>query len=440
MNKQEFVARRNALLAKMDVGSAAIIFSAPPAQRNADCEYPYRQHSDFLYLTGFSEPEAVLVLIKSDEKHGHTVLFNRVRDLTAEIWFGHRLGQEAAPQKLGIDKALPFGEIEEQLYQLLNGLDVVYHAQGEFAYADKLVFDALETLRKGSRRNLHAPQTVIDWRPIVHEMRLFKSEAELNTMREAGRISALAHIRAMENCRPNMYEYQLCGELEHEFTRHGARFPSYNSIVGSGENACILHYTENECQMKDGELVLIDAGAEFDGYAGDITRTFPVNGKFSQAQREIYGIVLKALDTALTLYRPGTSIHEVTREIVRIKTEGLVALGILHGDVDQLIENKAYQAFFMHGLSHWLGLDVHDVGFYGTDRDRTLEVGMVLTIEPGLYIAPDADVPPQYRGIGIRIEDDIVITENGNENLTDLVVKDPDEIEALMAAAKQRLG
>ncbi|WP_272521462.1 Xaa-Pro aminopeptidase [Providencia sp. PROV202] len=440
MNKQEFISRRNALLAQMAPASAAIIFSAPEAQRNADCEYPYRQHSDFLYLTGFSEPEAVLVLIKSDEKHSHTVLFNRVRDLTAEIWFGRRLGQDAAPEKLGVDKALPFDEIVDQLYQLLNGLDVIYHAQGEFDYADKLVFGALDVLRRGSRRNLKAPRTVIDWRPMVHEMRLFKSDAEMAVMRKAGEISALAHIRAMETCRPNMYEYQLCGEIEYEFTRHGARFPSYNTIVGSGENACILHYTENECAMKDGDLVLIDAGAELEGYAGDITRTFPVNGKFTKEQREIYDIVLQSINTALELYRPGTSIHEVTRQIVRIKTEGLVKLGILQGDVEQLIENKAYHPFFMHGLSHWLGLDVHDVGFYGVERDRILEPGMVLTIEPGLYIAPDADVPPQYRGIGVRIEDDILITEDGNENLTAMVVKDPDEIEALMAAAKKRLG
>ncbi|MTC78070.1 Xaa-Pro aminopeptidase [Providencia sp. wls1916] len=440
MNKQEFISRRNALLAQMAPASAAIIFSAPEAQRNADCEYPYRQHSDFLYLTGFSEPEAVLVLIKSDEKHSHTVLFNRVRDLTAEIWFGRRLGQDAAPEKLGIDKALPFDEIVDQLYQLLNGLDVVYHAQGEFDYADKLVFGALDVLRRGSRRNLKAPRTLIDWRPMVHEMRLFKSDAEMAVMRKAGEISALAHIRAMETCRPNMYEYQLCGEIEYEFTRHGARFPSYNTIVGSGENACILHYTENECAMKDGDLVLIDAGAELEGYAGDITRTFPVNGKFTKEQREIYDIVLQSINTALELYRPGTSIHEVTRQIVRIKTEGLVKLSILQGDVEQLIENKAYHPFFMHGLSHWLGLDVHDVGFYGVERDRILEPGMVLTIEPGLYIAPDADVPPQYRGIGVRIEDDILITEDGNENLTAMVVKDPDEIEALMAAAKKRLG
>lgn len=436
MNKQEFMSRRRALLAQMQPASAAIIFSAPPAQRNADSEYPYRQHSDFLYLTGFSEPEAVLVLIKSDETHSHSVLFNRVRDLTAEIWFGRRLGQDAAPEKLGIDKALPFDEINDQLYQLFNGLDVVYHAQGEFEYADKLVFSALESLRQGSRRNLKAPSTLIDWRPIVHELRLFKSDAEIELLRKAGEISALAHIRAMKACKPGMFEYQLAGEIEYEFTRHGARYPSYNSIVGSGDNACILHYTENESKMKDGDMVLIDAGAEYQGYAGDITRTFPVNGKFSRPQREIYQIVLKALNTALELYRPGTSISQVTQQILRIKVEGLVALGILHGDVEQLIESKAYQPFFMHGLSHWLGLDVHDVGYYGSNRDRILEPGMALTIEPGLYIAPDADVPHEYRGIGIRIEDDIVITKDGNENLTATVVKDADEIEALMAQVK----
>ncbi len=436
MNKQEFMSRRTALLAQMQPASAAIIFSSPSAQRNSDSDYPYRQHSDFLYLTGFSETEAVLVLIKSDETHSHSVLFNRVRDLTAEIWFGRRLGQDAAPEKLGVDKALPFNEIDEQLYQLLNGLDVVYHAQGEYDYADKLVFSALERLRQGSRRNLKAPMTLIDWRPIVHEMRLFKSNIELEQMRKAGEISALAHIRAMKTCRPGMYEYQLAGEIEYEFTRHGARWPSYNTIVGSGDNACILHYTENESKMKEGDLVLIDAGAEYQGYSGDITRTFPVGGKFSRPQRELYDIVLNSLNLALSLYRPGTSIHEVTLQVVRLKVEGLVKLGILQGDVDQLIEDKAHQAFFMHGLSHWLGLDVHDVGFYGTDRDRILEPGMVITIEPGLYIAPDADVPLEYRGIGIRIEDDIVITKTGNENLTDSVVKDADEIEALMAQAK----
>ncbi len=436
MTQQEFLRRRQQLLAKMAPGSAALIFAAPEANRSADSEYPFRQNSDFWYFTGFNEPEALLVLIKSDDTHNHSVLFNRVRDKTAEIWFGRRLGQEAAPEKLGVDRALAWDELNEQLFQLLNGLDVVYHAQGQYAFADEALFHALDKLRRGSRQNLTAPATLTDWRPWVHEMRLFKSEEEIAVLRRAGEITALAHTRAMEKCRPGMFEYHLEGEILHEFNRHGARFPSYNTIVGGGENGCILHYTENESLLQDGDLVLIDAGCEFQGYAGDITRTFPVNGKFTPAQRDIYDIVLASLDAALELYRPGTSMQEVTQHVVRIMVTGLVKLGILKGDIEQLITENAHRPYFMHGLSHWLGLDVHDVGVYGQDRSRILEPGMVITVEPGLYIAPDADVPPQYRGIGIRVEDDILITETGNENLTASVVKRPDEIEALMAAAK----
>lgn len=437
MTQQEFHNRRQALLAKMAPASAAVIFAAPEATRNADSEYPYRQSSDFWYLTGFNEPEAVLILVKSDETHNHSVLFNRVRDLTAEIWFGRRLGQEAAPVRLGVDRALPFDEINDHLYLLLNGLNVVYHAQGEYAYADAILYGALEKLRKGFRQNLQAPATVTDWRPWLHDMRLFKSPEEIGVMRRAGEITALAHTRAMETCRPGMFEYQLEAEIHHEFTRHGARYPSYNTIVGSGENGCILHYTENASQMRDGDLVLIDAGCEYQGYAGDITRTFPVNGTFSAAQRAVYDIVLASLYKALALFRPGTSIREVTEDVVRVMVSGLVKLGVMHGEVEQLIAEQAHRQFFMHGLSHWLGLDVHDVGHYGTpSRERLLEPGMVLTVEPGLYIAPNADVPPEYRGIGIRIEDDILITADGNENLTAGVVKDADDIEALMAAAR----
>ncbi|MGK0601570.1 Xaa-Pro aminopeptidase [Yokenella regensburgei] len=436
MTQQEFDRRRQALLAQMQPGSAALIFAAPEAIRSADTEYPYRQNSDFWYFTGFNEPEAVLVLVKSDETHNHSVLFNRVRDLTAEIWFGRRLGQEAAPQALGVDRALAFSEINQQLYQLLNGLDAIYFAQGEYAWADEIVFRALDKLRKGSRQNLTAPASVVDWRPLVHEMRLFKSAEEIAVLRRAGEISALAHRRAMERCRPGMMEFQLEGEIHHEFTRHGARYPSYNTIVAGGVNGCILHYTENEAALNDGDLVLIDAGCEYKGYAGDISRTFPVNGKFTPAQREIYDIVLASLEHALARYRPGTTIAEVTSEVVRIMINGLVKLGLLKGDVDQLFAENAHRKFFMHGLSHWLGLDVHDVGEYGVDRSRVLEPGMVLTVEPGLYIAHDADVPAEYRGIGIRIEDDIVITADGNENLTASVVKHADDIEALMAAAK----
>ncbi|AHG19336.1 proline aminopeptidase P II [Chania multitudinisentens RB-25] len=437
MTQQEFHNRRQALLAKMAPASAAVIFAAPEATRSADSEYPYRQNSDFWYLTGFNEPETALILVKSDETHNHSVLFNRVRDLTAEIWFGRRLGQEAAPAKLGVDRALAFDEINGQLHLLLNGLDVVYHAQGQYAYADSILFGALDQLRKGFRQNLQAPASITDYRPWLHEMRLFKSPEEIAVMRRAGEISALAHTRAMETCRPGMFEYQLEAEILHEFTRLGARYPAYNTIVGSGENGCILHYTENECEMRGGDLVLIDAGCEYHGYAGDITRTFPVSGKFSKPQRAVYDIVLASINRALEMFKPGISIRQVNEQVVRIMIAGLVELGVLKGEVDQLFAEQAHRPFFMHGLSHWLGLDVHDVGHYGSpSRDRILEPGMVLTVEPGLYIAPDADVPQEYRGIGIRIEDDILITQDGNENLTASVVKDADAIEALMAAAK----
>ncbi|ACR70494.1 Xaa-Pro aminopeptidase [Edwardsiella ictaluri] len=439
MTPQEYQRRRQALLARMQPGSAALFFSAPVRCRNAENEYPYRQNSDFWYLCGFDEPEALLVLIKSADNHSHSVLFNRVRDVTAEVWFGRRLGQEAAPTRLNIDRALPYGDVEEQLPLLLNGLDVVYHAQGMYDFADAMIFSALETLRGGARQSLRAPATLTDWRPWVHEMRLFKSAEEIAVMRRAAEITALGHIRAMEKCRPGMYEYQLEGELLHEFNRHGARSPSFNTIVGSGGNACILHYTENESEMKEGDLVLVDAGAEFRHYAGDVTRTFPVSGRFSDPQRQIYQLVLASMEAGLTHYRPGSSLREAQEATVRVMVTGLVALGILQGEVDQLIAEQKYRAFFMHGLGHWLGLDVHDVGDYTTPaRDRTLEPGMVLTCEPGLYIAPDADVPPIYRGIGVRIEDDVLITEAGCEILTEGVVKSVEAIEALMAAARAR--
>ena len=437
ISQKNYCQRRQALLKQMVPGSAALIFAAPEVTRSRDTEYLFRQNSDFWYFTGFSEPEALLILIKSDEQHNHSILFNRYRDPHAEIWFGRRLGQEAATDKLGVDRALPWGEIDEQLAQVLNGLTTIYHASGEYDFADKKVAAALKTLREGSRQNLSAPTTVIDWRPIVHEMRVIKDEEELAILREAGRISALAHQRAMQQCQPGMHEYQLEGEIHHEFSRHGSRFPSYNTIVGGGDNACILHYTENESQLKQGDLVLIDAGCELYGYAGDITRTFPVDGRFTAPQRQLYEIVLQALTTALSLFRPGVTIAEVTEAVVRIKVEGLVRLGILEGEITQLIEEKAYRPYFMHGLSHWLGLDVHDVGDYGQPYyTRVLEPGMVLTVEPGIYIQAAADIPDCYHGIGIRIEDDIVITSEGNENLTASIVKDPDEIEALMARVK----
>lgn len=436
MTLDELHRRRRKLVDKMAPNSAAIIFSAPEVTRSADSEYPFRQNSDFWYLTEFNEPEAVLVLIKTDAADYQSVIFNRIRDVDAEIWFGRRLGQSAAPAKLGVDRAFAFDDIAQELPLLLNGLDVVYHALNEYPYGDDIVFGALDVLRKGARQRLCAPPTISDWRPWLHEMRLFKSAEEIAVMRKAGEISARAHVRAMEKCRPGMYEYQLEAEILHEFARSGARYPAYNTIVGGGENGCILHYTENESRLEAGQLVLIDAGCEYLGYAGDISRTFPVNGKFSPQQRAVYEIVLASQYKALEMLKPGCSVKTANEQVIRIMVEGLVKIGVMQGSVDELIESQAIRQFYMHGLGHWLGLDVHDVGDYAApDRSRTLEPGMVLTVEPGLYIAAHPNVPEVYHNIGIRIEDNILITEDGNEILTSDVVKEPDDIEALMAKA-----
>ncbi|VAX77059.1 Xaa-Pro aminopeptidase [Serratia symbiotica] len=437
MIQNEFSARRHALFAKMAPVSAAVIFSAPEMTCSTDSYYLYRQNRDFWYLTGFNEPEAVLVLLKRHEKDKYSVLFNRVCDLQSEIWSGRRLGQDAAPATLGVDCAVPFDDINEQLHLLLNGLDLVYHAQGEYDYSDRILYGALDKLRKGNRHSFQVPLTQTDWRPWVHDMRLFKTSEELAIIRKAGEINTLAHTRAMEKCRPGMFEYELQAEIQHEFLRLGARHPSYNTIVGSGKNSCILHYTENSSVMQDGDLVLIDAGCEYQGYSSDITRTFPVNGVFTQPQRLVYDILLAAHLRALELFKPGISICEVNEQVVRIMISGLVEIGVMKGEVEQLFFEKAHRQFYMHGLSHWLGLDVHDVGSYGTSSsEKVLEPGMLLTVEPGLYIAPNEGVPEEYRGIGIRIEDDILITENGNENMTAGLVKDAAAIEELMAAAR----
>lgn len=436
MTPQEYSRRRQGLLAKMTSGSAALIFSAPEVRRNADNDYAYRQNSDFWYFTGFNEPEALLILVKSCENQHHSILFNRVRERFSEMWGGYRLGQKQALKRLKVDWAWPWHEIETKLYHILNGLNVVYHAQGEYSFSDQLLFRALEKLRSGMHQQLQAPSMLKDWRPWVHEMRLFKSEEELVVMRRACEISTLAHTRAMQRCRPGLYEYHLEGEIHHEFNRHGARFASYNTIVGSGENACILHYTENQSIMQSGDLVLIDAGCEYLGYSSDITRTFPINGKFSPPQRAIYDVVMAMLNYSLELFSSGRSIFEINEQVVRIMVTCLVKLGVMKGKVEALIAEQAHRQFFMHSLSHWLGLDVHDVGDYGLPEcRRRLEPGMVLTVEPGIYIAADAEVPNIYRGIGIRIEENIVITAGSNENLTAAVVKEAKAIEALMMPA-----
>lgn len=427
--KTELLDRRNKLLAQMEPNSIALFFASPEVKRSNDTHYPYRQDSDFWYFTFFAEPEALLAIIKQQDGQGRYILFNRKKDPLAETWTGYRLGQQEALTKILVDEAYLFDDIESVLPNLINGKKAIYYADQLYDYADEIIKKAINTLRQGARFKLSAPSTVIDWRPIVHEMRMFKSEYEMALLRKACEISAQAHIRAMQKCQANWYEYQLEAEILHEFAWHGARFPSYNTIVGSGNNGCILHYENNCDQLKNGDLVLIDAGCEYQYYAGDITRTFPINGEFSQAQRDIYDIVLAAQYHAIELFKPGTTILAVNEQVVRIMVEGLVKLGIMQGDVDSLIANKAYSEFYMHGLGHWLGIDVHDVG---QGRDCILQPGMVLTVEPGLYINKDADVPEHYKGIGIRIEDNILITPSGNEVLTAKVPKDPLAIEALM--------
>ena len=418
--KEEFGERRTRVFAQMQPNSALLLFSEIEKRRNNDCTYPFRQDSYFWYLTGFNEPNAALLLLKTEQAE-KAIIFLRPRDPLLETWNGRRLGVEHAPQQLNVNEAYSIEELATVLPKILKNLTTLYHVPEIHTWGDKLVTESAVSFSE-----------ILDWRPMLSEMRLIKSPNEIRLMQQAGQITALGHIKAMQTTRPNRFEYEIESDILHEFNRHCARFPSYNSIVAGGSNACILHYTENDRPLNDGDLVLIDAGCEFAMYAGDITRTFPVNGKFSQPQREIYELVLKAQKRAIELLVPGNSINQANDEVIRIKTQGLVDLGILKGDVDTLIEQQAYRQFYMHGLGHWLGLDVHDVGSYGQDKQQILEIGMVITVEPGIYISEDADVPEQYKGIGVRIEDNLLMTEYGNKILTAAAPKEIADIENLM--------
>ena len=418
--KEEFGERRTRVFTQMQPNSALLLFSEIEKRRNNDCTYPFRQDSYFWYLTGFNEPNAALLLLKTEQAE-KAIIFLRPRDPLLETWNGRRLGVERAPQQLNVNEACSIEEFVTVLPKILKNLTALYYVPEIHAWGDKLVTESAVSFSE-----------ILDWRPMLSEMRLIKSPNEIRLMQQAGQITALGHIKAMQTTRPNRFEYEIESDILHEFNRHCARFPSYNSIVAGGNNACILHYTENDRPLNDGDLVLIDAGCEFAMYAGDITRTFPVNGKFTQPQREIYELVLKAQKRAIELLIPGNSIKQANDEVIRIKTQGLVDLGILKGNVDTLIEQQAYRQFYMHGLGHWLGLDVHDVGSYGQDKQRILEIGMVITVEPGIYIAEDADVPEQYKGIGVRIEDNLLMTEYGNKILTAAAPKEIADIENLM--------
>lgn len=435
IDPKEFARRRQALMNDMQANSIAIIPSASEVVRNHDVNYPFRQDSNFYYLTGFDEPDAVAVLIPGRE-HGEYVLFCRDKDPTRELWDGYRAGPEGACANYNANDAFPINDIDDILPGLLEGRDSVYYAMGRHEDFDLQVMAWVNSIRANIRSGAQPPGEFINLDHLLHDLRLYKSDAEAKIMQEAGIISARAHKRAMQYCRPGIYEYQLEAEIQHEFAMAGARLPAYSSIVGGGDNACILHYVENNQLLKDGDLVLIDAGCELDYYAADITRTFPVNGKFSAEQKAIYTIVLEAQLAAIALAKPGNTWNQPHDATVEVITQGLLDLGLLKGELTTLIEEQAYRDFYMHRAGHWLGMDVHDVGDYKVAGQwRVLEEGMTLTIEPGIYISPNnTQVDEKWRGIGIRIEDNVLITRNGNRILTNDVPKTVEAIEALMAS------
>ncbi len=432
--KQEFTRRRKQLMAMMEDNSIAILPAAPERTRSRDTEYSFRQDSDFYYLSGFAEPESVLVLIPGRE-HGEYVLFCREKDREKEVWNGYRAGPEGACLQFGADDAFPIDDIDDILPGLIEGRERVYYGMGKDADFDHQVMVWVNTIRAQVRTGAIPPGEFLELDHLLHDMRLYKSAAEGRLMKRAGEISAAAHVRAMKACKPGVYEYQLEAEIHHEFAMNGARFPAYNTIVGGGVNGCILHYVENDQVLRDGDLVLIDAGCELEYYAADITRTFPVGGKFNNEQRALYELTLKAQQAAIDAIKPGRHWNEPHEASVEVITAGLVELGLLIGDLPTLIETEAYKEFYMHRIGHWLGIDVHDVGDYRVGGEwRVLEPGMCMTVEPGIYVAPDnAGVDAKWRGIGIRIEDDVLITKDGCEVLTSDVPKTVEAIESLMA-------
>jgi Xaa-Pro aminopeptidase len=431
--RKEFVARRTRLMQMMEPNSIAIIPAAHEILRNNDTHFPFRQDSDFYYLTGFNEPDAVAVLIPG-RAHGAFVLFCRDRDPERELWDGYRAGPEGACSDYGADDAFPIDDLDEILPGLLEGRERVYYAMGRDSEFDRHVMEWVNAIRSKVRSGAIPPGEFLDLHHFLHELRLFKSASEIQLMKQAAEISAKAHRRAMALCKPGMMEYQLEAELLHVFAKNGARFPAYSSIVGGGDNACILHYVENRDMLRDGDLVLIDAGCELDHYASDITRTFPVNGKFSPEQKALYELVLQAQQAAIDVIKPGSHWNEPHDATVKVITEGLVKLDLLKGKVSALIKEMAYRDFYMHRAGHWLGMDVHDVGDYKCGGEwRVLEAGMVLTVEPGIYVSPhNKKVDKKWRGIGIRIEDDVVVTKNGCEIITANAPKTVTEIEAWM--------
>ena len=435
MNRREFAKRRRRLMGMMAQGSVAILPNAPVRPRNRDVDYPYRPDSNFYYLTGFDEPESVAVLAPGREQ-GEFVMFCRERDPAAEQWHGARIGLEGVCERNGADDAFPIADIDDILPGLMEGKAQVYYAMGQYPGFDRRMLAWVAQLRSGRRASGRSLGEFIMLDHLVHEMRLFKSKAEVGVMTKAAEVSAAAHERAMRICRPGMSEFQIEAELLHEFARAGCRSAAYPSIVAGGANACTLHYTDNADRLRDRDLLLIDAGAELDFYAADITRTFPVSGRFSPAQRDMYCVVLAAQEAAIDAMTPGRTVDDVHMAAVQVLVEGLVDLGALKGRVKRLIEKEKYKRFYMHRTGHWLGMDVHDVGDYRIDdQSRVLEPGMIMTVEPGLYFAPkDEKAPKRLRGIGIRIEDDVLVTKAEPRVLTSAAPKSIDEIESIVGS------
>ncbi len=431
--RQALARRRKALMQAAGDGAILVLPAAPERIRSRDTHYPYRQDSDFWYLTGCDEPEAVLVLVPG-RRHGESILFCRERDPEREGWDGPRLGPEGAVDALGLDDAYPIADIDDILPGLLEGRRRVHYHLGRDPDFDLKLIGWLNRVRAQVRQGAQPPQEFLELGHLLDEMRLFKSADEIALMQKAADISVEAHRAAMRAARPGLHEYELQAEVERVFRRHGAE-PAYASIVGAGANACILHYRANAAKARAGELVLIDAGAEHRGYASDITRTFPVGGRFSREQRALHDLVCRAQAAALAQARPGVPYEAGHEAAVRTLSDGLLSLGLLQGSLEAVVANGDYKRFYRHKTGHWLGLDVHDVGEYRIDgASRLLEPGMVFTIEPGLYIpADDATVPAKWRGIGIRIEDDVLVTRDGHRVLTGALERSADEVEALMA-------
>jgi len=430
---QPFIVRRQLLASRMPAG-VAVIPTAPERLRNRDAHYPYRFDSYFYYLTGFREPESVLVIMAATEKSpAKHILFCREKDMEREIWDGFRYGPEAAKETFGFDEAYAIAKLDELLPKLLADQSAVYTALGQDHAWDQRIVDWLNRVREQSRTGVAAPGEIHDCRVLLDEMRLIKGADELQIMQRAADISTQAHQRAMLTTRPGMREYEIEAELLYTFHRHGAQAPAYTSIVAGGANACVLHYVENNAELKSGDLLLIDAGCELDGYASDITRTFPVNGKFTAVQRDVYQLVLTAQAAAISQVKPGNSWNEPHMAALHVLAQGFIDLGLCQGSVDAVLESEDYKRFYMHRTGHWLGMDVHDAGEYKQKGDwRLLQPGMVLTVEPGCYIRPADNVPQHFWNIGIRIEDDVIVTQTGYELLTFAAPKTIAEIEELM--------